>query len=148
MKKILERGFLIVFVSILSMISLVTFASPPPPPGDTDFANQNTEFLPGVPKAPTTATTNLLDDSAGGNVNGLLASIKLAINWVLWLLALIALIILIIQGIIMLVNARDSKKIEEGYTTVKNVAIALVFIGVSWLIISFIFRAIGVFTGS
>ncbi|MFA7284530.1 MAG: hypothetical protein WC004_01770, partial [Candidatus Absconditabacterales bacterium] len=75
-----------------------------------------------------------------------LVGAKRAINRVLGLLALIALIILIIQGVLMLVNARDSKKIEEGYTTVKNVAIALIFIGVSWLIVSFIFRAIGVFT--
>jgi uncharacterized membrane protein YhdT len=56
------------------------------------------------------------------------------------------LIILIYQGVMMLVYARDSKKIEEWYVTVKNVAIALVFIGVSWLVISFIFRAIGQFT--
>jgi hypothetical protein len=77
----------------------------------------------------------------------LLDGIKLAINRVLWLLALIALIVLIYTGVMMLINARDSKKVEEWYGVVRNVAIALVFIWVSWLIVSFIFWAIGVFTG-
>ncbi|MFA7285061.1 MAG: hypothetical protein WC004_04565, partial [Candidatus Absconditabacterales bacterium] len=118
MKKGMQKIFLILCMGITSMVTLVAFAGPPPA-GNTDFANQNTEFLPGVPKAPSTPTTDLFDDQAGGgNVNGLLGSIKIAINRVLGLLALIALIILIIQGVLMLVNARDSKKIEEGYTTV------------------------------
>jgi len=115
-------------------------------PAKTDFFNQNTKHLPGVPKTPTEETKDLSQEDVNGWVNGLLATVKNVINRVLGLLALIALIILIYQGVMMLVYARDSKKIEEWYTTVKNVAIALVFIWVSWLIVSFIFRAIWVFT--
>ncbi len=115
-------------------------------PTKTDFFNQNTKHLPGVPKTPTEETKDLSQEDVNGWVNGLLATVKNTINRVLGLLALIALIILIYQGVMMLVYARDSKKIEEWYTTVKNVAIALVFIWVSWLIVSFIFRAIWVFT--
>lgn len=113
----------------------------------TDFQHQDTSALPWVPKAPNSPTTDVFKDGKDSTATALLDGIKLAINRVLWLLALIALIILIYQWVIMLVNAKDSKKIDEWYTTVKNVAIALVFIGVSWLIVSFIFWAIGVFTG-
>ncbi len=128
------------------------FANTPPGPGtspvpkNTNYSIQNTEYLPWVPKIPTEKTKDLTQEDPNGWVNGLLATVKNTINRVLGLLALIALIILIYQGVMMLVYARDSKKIEEWYTTVKNVAIALVFIWVSWLIVSFIFRAIWVFT--
>lgn len=113
----------------------------------TNFQNQDTSHLPWVPKAPSSPTTDVFKDGKDSTATALLDGIKLAINRVLWLLALIALIILIYQWVIMLVNAKDSKKIDEWYTTVKNVAIALIFIWVSWLIVSFIFWAIGVFTG-
>lgn len=115
-------------------------------PAKTDFFWQNTKHLPWVPNAPKEESKDLRQEDPNGWVNGLLATVKNTINRVLGLLALIALIILIYQGVMMLVYARDSKKIEEWYTTVKNVAIALVFIWVSWLIVSFIFRAIWVFT--
>ena len=111
------------------------------------FWNQDLCAAPGVPtvESKTYTQTDFESDANGGGRSALVWA-KRAINRVLGLLALIALIILIIQWVLMLVNARDSKKIEEWYTTVKNVAIALIFIGVSWLIVSFIFRAIGVFT--
>lgn len=114
----------------------------------TDFQHQNTDSLPWVPKASEwkSEAEDLFGWDSADTTKNLLSSVKNAINRVLGLLALIALIILIYQGVMMLVYARDSKKIEEWYVTVKNVAIALVFIGVSWLVISFIFRAIGQFT--
>lgn len=144
-----QKLFLMLTLTLVGAFSFVALAQDPGATvKGTNFSEQNTKYLPGVPKAPTADKTNLTDDWSGWNVNGLLTSIKLAINRVLGLLALIALIILIYQGVLMLINARDSKKIEEWYTTVKNVAIALVFIGVSWLIVSFIFRAIGQFTNT
>ncbi len=130
-------------------------ASPPGPgpsadscdPSDGWFRNQNLCAAPGVPTVESkTYTKSDFDSDASGGGRAALSWAKRAINRVLGLLALIALIVLIYEWVLMLVNARDSKKIEEGYTTVKNVAIALVFIGVSRLIVSFIFRAIGVFT--
>lgn len=114
------------------------------------FFNQKTDVLPSVPKTPDGGEyTDLSNETAEGwGVNTLLAAIKSAINWALWLLALIALIILIIAWFKMLFNSGDDAKIKEGYKTVKNVAIALLFIGISWLLISFIFWAIAQFTWS
>lgn len=138
MKKLLSMMFVLLFE--LVSFCWVSIA--------TNFQNQDTSALPWVPKVPTAATTDVFDDTAtGSTATALLDGIKLAINRVLWLLALIALIVLIYTGVMMLINARDSKKVEEWYGVVRNVAIALVFIWVSWLVVSFIFWAIGVFTG-
>lgn len=150
MKTFFKKLTLIVWIAIVSL-SWVVFATQG---GQwwwntkTDFFNQNTKHIPGVPKAPNEETKDLSKEDATWWVNGLLGTVKNVINRVLGLLALIALIILIYQGLIMLINAKDSKKIEEWYTTVKNVAIALVFIWVSWLVVSFIFWAIGQFTNT
>lgn len=141
MKKFLS--ILIFFVvSVISSVSLIGFATTV----EKSFQNQNTEFLPWVPKK---TDPNVAEDLFADQNDAtwwLLISIKLVINRVLWLLALIALIVLIYTWVMMLINARDSKKIEEWYGVVRNVAIALVFIWVSWLVVSFIFWAIGVFT--
>ena len=153
MKKILTHffGSLAMVVMGISFFSPIAFAQDAPGWAvKTNFQKQNTTFLPGVPKADVGAAED--EDLFGGDgadtATNLLGTVKNVINWVLGLVAIIALIILIIQGVLMLVNARDSKKIEEGYGTIRNVAIALIFIGVSWLVVSFIFRAIGQFTGS
>lgn len=152
MKKILTHffGALAMLVMGLSFFSPSVYATEGGGEVKTNFQKQNTTFLPGVPKAEQGAAEDedLFNGDSADTTGNLLGTVKNVINWVLGLLALIALIILIIQGVLMLINARDSKKIEEGYTTIKNVAIALVFIGVSWLLVSFIFRAIGQFTGS
>lgn len=131
------------FASLFSIAGIwsVVFAE-----SDLWFFNQKTDVIPAVPKAPTEATTDLSKDTEDWWVNTLLDTIRKAINRALGLLALIALIILIIAWFQMLFNSRDDGKVKEWYKTVKNVAIALVFIGISWLIISFIFRAIWQFT--
>lgn len=112
------------------------------------FFNQKTDVLPAVPQTPDAEYTDLSQDTEDWWVNSLLDTIRTAINWALWLLALIALIILIIAWFRMLFNSGDDGKVKDWYKTIKNVAIALVFIGISRLVISFIFRAIGQFTGT
>ena len=112
------------------------------------FWNQNLCPAPWVPVVEEQVYTKPdFDSDTGWWWKQALTWVKLIINRVLWLLALIALIVLIYTGVMMLINARDSKKVEEWYGVVRNVAIALVFIWVSWLVVSFIFWAIGVFTG-
>lgn len=64
MKKGAQKILLMLCMGIVGMVTLVAVAAPPPA-GNTDFANQNTEFLPGVPKAPSEPTTDLFDDQNG-----------------------------------------------------------------------------------
>ena len=78
--------------------------------------------------------------------NTLLANIQNITNWILWFLALIALITLVYEWIQMLINAKDSKKVEERMMSVKRVARALWWIGLSWVFISFVFYIIGLVT--
>ena len=138
-----------IFASTFSILGVgSTVFAQDPPPSEWWFFNQKTDALPAVPKAPTEEYTDLSKDSDEWWVGTLLDAIRKAINRALWLLALIALIILIIAWFNMLINAKDDKKVEEWYKIVKNIAIALVFIGISWLLVSFIFRAIWQFTGT
>lgn len=81
-------------------------------------------------------------DGAGG----LIRAIKTAINWVLWLLALIGLIIALWAWFKMLTAAGDSKKYDEWFTMLKQAAIGLIMIGISWLLVSFIFWVINTVT--
>lgn len=119
---------------IMSLMWIASFAT-------AQFDKQNTTYNPGVP-----GSTTLNINSTTDIETKVLWNIKVAINRVLGLLALIALIILIITWVTMLVNARDDKAVDAWYKTVKNVFIALIFIGWSWLIVSFIFWVIQVFT--
>ncbi len=130
--------------SVLGIGNIVLAQDPP----ELWFFNQKTDVLPAVPQTPTEEYTDLSKDSDEWWVDTLLGTIRKAINRALWLLALIALVILIVTWFNMLINSKDDKKVEEWYKVVKNIAIALVFIGVSWLLVSFIFRAIWQFTGT
>lgn len=77
---------------------------------------------------------------------GLIRAIKTAINWVLGLLALIALIIALWAGFKMLTAAGDEKKYDAWFTMLKQAAIGLIMIGISWLLVSFIFWVINTIT--
>lgn len=71
--------------------------------------------------------------------DSLITSIKKFINWTLRILALITLIILLWWWFQMLLAAGDENKYKKGWTILKQAAIALAFIGLSWIIVSFIF---------
>ena len=103
-----------------------------------DLAN-----VPDLPGGKNIASAFVSWESAGNKV---LASIKSIINRWLGLLAFISIVILIRAGFKMLFNASDDGEQKKAFAIVKNVAIALIFIGVSWLIVSGIFRFIGIVT--
>ena len=68
--------------------------------------------------------------------------IKKTINWVLWLLSLIVFILLLWWGFQMVTANWDDKKFGAGMTILKQAAIWLGFIAVSWLLVSMIFRVL------
>ncbi len=123
MKKLsLKLASLLVF-GILSVWSLLTFA-------------QNTPSGFGDP----TATTNVGVAGTGTAQNdSLINIIKTFINWMLWMLALIALVILLFWGFQMVTAAGDDAKYKKGFKILQQAAIGLVFIGVSWFVVSIIF---------
>lgn len=103
-----------------------------------DLAN-----VPDLPGSKNIASAFVSGESAGNKV---MASVKYVINRWLGLLAFIAIVILIRAGFQMLFNASDDAQQKKAMGVVKNVAIALIFIGISWLIVSGIFWFIGIVT--
>ena len=103
---------------------------------------QNKKYYPDVPGAKewiTSSDPKALQDK-------ILPKIQNLINRALGLLAFVAIVILIRAGFKMLLNSSDDGEQKKAFATVKNVAIALIFIWCSWLIISSIFRVVWVIT--
>jgi hypothetical protein len=94
-----------------------------------------------VEEVDTVWTDKLQDDK-------LIITIQTAINWALWLLAAVALGLVIYAWFLMLTSWWDSKKYDQWLSIIKNAAIWLVVIGVSWLIVSLIFYVIQGSTGT
>lgn len=69
----------------------------------------------------------------------LLDTAKNTINWILWILATIALVICLYAGFKMLTSGWDDKWYKSGVSTLKNAALWLAIIWLSWLIVSAIF---------
>mgnify|MGYP007068085348 FL=1 len=76
----------------------------------------------------------------GGN---LISVIKNFINRILGLLALITLVIVLRGGFKMVTAAGDEGKFKEWFKILKQAGIGLAVIGLSWFIVSIIFRVIG-----
>lgn len=68
--------------------------------------------------------------------------IQIIINYSLGILAFIALIYLVYCGFLMLSSAGNDKQYDKGKAWIKVAAIALIGIGLSWLIVSLILRFI------
>lgn len=68
------------------------------------------------------------------------------INWMLGILSLIALVILLWGGFQMVTAAGDDGKYKKGFKILTQAAIGLVFIWISWLVVSVIFWLLGVIT--
>lgn len=68
--------------------------------------------------------------------------IKNIINYALWMLALVALVYLIYHGFLIVTAAGDDAQYKKGLWWVKYAAIAIAWIGASWLVVSWIFRII------
>lgn len=71
--------------------------------------------------------------------NQLINVIKNVINWILGMLSLIVFILLLWWGFQMVTANWDDKKFSAGMTILKQAAIWLAFIAVSWLLVSMIF---------
>ena len=137
MKKLFLCIFTTLLVGLVSVASLVSAQQ-----SNYSFVNQNTSNAPTLPWSPgATLSINANYDPLAW-ADWIIAKISSVINWVLGLLALVSIIILIYTGVKMLLNASDDKAIDEWYKTVKNIFIALLFIGASWLIVKFIFYVI------
>ena len=128
MKKLWVKVLSVFALWIISVWSLITFAQ-----------NVTTQF--GDP----TATTSVGIAGTGTLQGGkLIDVIKSFINWMLGILALIALVILLRGGFQMVTAAGDDGKYKKGFKILQQAAIWLVFIWVSWLVVSVIFWLLGV----
>ena len=112
-------------LAILSLWSIVTLAQAPQI--TTQFGDYDSTTDVGVAGAGTDKGDTLI------------GVIKSFINWMLGMLALIALVILIWGGFQMVTAAGDETKYKKGFKILQQAAIGLVFIWVSWLVVSLIF---------
>lgn len=72
--------------------------------------------------------------------------IKTFINYALGLLALIAFVMLLRWGYKMVVSGGDDKAYQEWLKILKNAAIGIAFIAVSWFLVTFIFYVVNLIT--
>lgn len=128
MRKLSLKVLSFVVLGILSVGSLITLAQNTP----SGFGD-------------VTSTQNVGVAGAGVEQGGkLIDVIKSFINWMLGILALIALVVLLRGGFQMVTAAGDDAKYKKGFKILQQAAIGLVFIGVSRLVVSVIFRLLGV----
>ena len=87
----------------------------------------------------------IIDDKIethSGAMDSTMRLIQIIINYALWILAFIALVYLIYSGFLMLTATGNDKQYDKGKAWIKVAAIALIGIGLSWLIVSLILRFI------
>jgi len=77
----------------------------------------------------------------------LLDVVQTTVNRVLWMLSLIALILCLWGWFQMLTAGSDDWKVKSGTKILKNAALWLAIIWLSWLFVSFIFRIINKVSG-
>lgn len=93
--------------------------------------------------------TSGLESLGGGQDkwDGIIGIIKNFINYALSFLALIALGMLLWGGYKMVASGGNEEAYQEGIKILKNAAIGIAFIAVSWFLVTFIFSAIGFVVG-
>ncbi len=129
MKKLSLKLVSLFALGIIALGTMFTFAQPAV---GTQFGDPTQAQNVGVTGAGEAPDDKLID------------VIKSFINWMLGILALIALVILIRGGFQMVTAAGDDAKYKKGFKILQQAAIGLVFIGVSWLVVSAIFWLLGV----
>ena len=67
-----------------------------------------------------------------------MALIQIVINYALAILAFIALVYLIYHGFLMVTASGDDKQFDKGKAGIKTASVALIGIGLSWLVVSLI----------
>ena len=66
----------------------------------------------------------------------ILSLIQILVNWLLWILAFVAIIYMLYCGFLVLSSGSDDKNASKGKKWISTAAIALAWIGISWLVIS------------
>lgn len=74
--------------------------------------------------------------------------IQISINWLLWILAFIALVYMLYCGFLVFSSGSDDKNASKGKKWISTAAIALAWIGISWLIISAMIRFINLISNA
>lgn len=80
--------------------------------------------------------------------DGIINVIRTFLNWVLGLLSFIAFAFLLYGGFQMVTAGGDSEWYKKGFTILKNAAIGLAFIALSWLIVTLIFYVLNLISGA
>lgn len=106
-------------------------------PSSWDGATNNTAVQGGINVAGGT------DTDKGDSI---IQVIKNVINYVLGFLGLIALIMLLYGGFKMVTAGGDENGYQEGFKVLKNAAIGIAFIGISWFLVTFIFYVFSLVT--
>ena len=78
----------------------------------------------------------------------IIALIQIAVNWLLWILAFVALVYMLYCGFLVFSSGADDKNATKGKKWISTAAIALAWIGLSWLIISAMIRFIRLISNS
>ena len=80
--------------------------------------------------------------AGGGSTVNPVTLVQTFVKWVLSIIWVIALIMALYGGFQMVTSAGDETKYKAGFKVLKNAAIGLIVIGLSWIIVSIIFWAI------
>lgn len=75
-----------------------------------------------------------------------LSLIQISINWILWILATVALVYMLYCGFLVFTSWADDKNAQKGRKWISTAAIALAWIGLSWMIVSAMIRFITMLT--
>ena len=92
---------------------------------------------------PDPSKNELSDNDQTLTKSALLDTVRNAINWILWILATIALVICLYGWFKMITAGGDEKKYWDGLKVLKQAAIWLAIVWLSWMIVSVIFWFIG-----
>lgn len=76
-----------------------------------------------------------------------LSLIQISINWILWILATVALVYMLYCGFLVFTSWSDDKNAQKWRKWISTAAIALAWIGLSWMIVSAMIRFITIMTG-
>lgn len=114
-------------------------------PNYASATGETTEYSDSRGRANPQAAENMVAEDGKQTLTwaSLLDTIRNAINWVLGILATIALVICLYWGFLMVASAGDEKKYWEWLKVLKNAAIGLAIIWLSWMIVSIVFWFIG-----
>ena len=99
-------------------------------------------FNPDVPQS-SDFSGNVVDSEGA---NSLLDTVRTVINRILGLLAFIALLFLLYGGFKILIAGTDEGAVDDAIKIVKNAAYGILFIAISWIIVTFIFYIAGILT--